>query len=158
MGLLSRYKKEKLVSEAYYKTIGQVDCPFFWQPVTFNSDGFNHLQFSAGNERDKPAQMLKFNLLELAPNIVKKSGTIQEYRKQWGTIGRKKTNGSHAMKEIEYWGLIAIVKNKEDKFIKIKVILRRVGTGNVIFWSVMPEVNIRRKDTFSLATGDITDD
>jgi hypothetical protein len=45
-----------------------------------------------------------------------------------------------AVKEIEYWGLIAIVGSKS---IKIKTILRRVGDGNITFWSVMPYSKIK---------------
>lgn len=41
------------------------------------------------------------------------------------------------MKDVEYWGLVAIVREKN---IKVRVILRRVGTGNITFWSVMPDV------------------
>ena len=38
------------------------------------------------------------------------------------------------MKEVEYWGCVAIVGEKP---IRIRTILRRVGTGNITFWSVM---------------------
>ncbi len=38
------------------------------------------------------------------------------------------------MKEVEYWGFVAIVG---EKFMRIRVIARRVGTGNITFWSVM---------------------
>jgi len=44
------------------------------------------------------------------------------------------------MKEVEYWGLIAIVG---DRKLKIRVVLRRIGTGNLTFWSVMPDVKIK---------------
>lgn len=37
-------------------------------------------------------------------------------------------------KDVEYWGLVAIVGPRPDK---IRVILRRVGTGNITLWSVM---------------------
>jgi hypothetical protein len=37
-------------------------------------------------------------------------------------------------KEVEYWGLVAIIGPRPDK---VRVILRRVGNGNVTFWSVM---------------------
>jgi len=37
-------------------------------------------------------------------------------------------------KEVEYWGLVAIIGPRPDK---IRVILRRVGTGNITYWSVM---------------------
>ena len=38
------------------------------------------------------------------------------------------------MKEVEYWGLVAIIGPRPDK---ICVILRRVGASNIAFWSVM---------------------
>ena len=38
------------------------------------------------------------------------------------------------MKEVEYLGLVAIIGPRPDK---IRVILRRVGTGKITFWSVM---------------------
>jgi len=157
MGILSGHKKEKDKAEEFYKSIGQINCPYFHNPVIFNSDGFHHLQFSDGSEREKPAQLLKFDLLHLVPEILKKAGTIQEYRKQWGKVGRKKANGSQEMKEIEYWGFIAIVFHR-DRNIKIKIVCRRVGDGNVTFWSIMPEGHIRNKDTFHLATGDLSED
>ena len=157
MGLLSRHKKVKAESEAYYKTIGQVKCPFFNKEVIFNSDGFNHLQFSDGSERPKTQQMNKFNLLPLAPKIISVAGTVQEYRKQWGKVGRKKANGFQETKEMEYWGLIAIIYH-ENENIKVRVILRRVGDGNVTFWSIMRDARIREKDTYHLASGDISED
>jgi len=44
------------------------------------------------------------------------------------------------MKEVEYWGLRAIVGQKK---LRIRVILRRVGNGNITFWSVMSDVKIK---------------
>ncbi|OHB00602.1 MAG: hypothetical protein A3F53_02045 [Candidatus Zambryskibacteria bacterium RIFCSPHIGHO2_12_FULL_48_10] len=50
------------------------------------------------------------------------------------------------MREIEYWGVIAITKG--EKPIRIKIILRRVGNGNIIFWSVMPTVKLKDGDSY----------
>lgn len=44
------------------------------------------------------------------------------------------------MKEVEYWGLVAIVGETK---IKVRTILRRVGYGNITFWSVMPYSKIK---------------
>lgn len=102
--------------------------------VTFNSDWFHHLQFSARRERNKKEQLLKFSLLPLALVVIKNSGTVQEYRKGLTAVGKKSKDGLALMKETEYWGFVAIVgKNK----IKIRVVVRKVGDGNIIFWSVM---------------------
>lgn len=38
------------------------------------------------------------------------------------------------MKEVEYWGFVAIIGEKK---IKVRTVLRRVGNGNITFWSVM---------------------
>ncbi|MBD1362909.1 hypothetical protein IDJ77_03725 [Mucilaginibacter sp. ZT4R22] len=136
MGLLSRHKKEKEEADLFYKGIGQLSCPYFAKPVVFNSDGFHHLQFSDSGEREKPSQLLKFDLLRLVPGVVTKSGTEQEYRRQWCKVGRKKANGSQDMREMAFWGFVAIVRNKGG-YVKIKIILRRIGDGNIAFWSVM---------------------
>lgn len=157
MGLLSRHKKVKQEMETYYKTIGQVLCPFFSKEIIFTSEGFNHLMWSDGRERSKSNQMLKFDLFPLVPDIVRKSGTVQEYRKQLCKYGKRKANGFFDMKEMEFWGFVAIVKS-HDQYIKVKVILRKVGDGNVTFWSVMPDGNLKNKDTFHLAKGDLTED
>jgi len=110
--------------------------PYFQTAVILNSDGFHHLQYSARRERNKREQLLKFSLLPLALEIIKKSGTIQEYRKLLTPIGKPSAhNGSIPMKEVEYWGLVAITGEKR---VKVRTVLRRVGDGNITFWSVMP--------------------
>lgn len=114
--------------------------PYLKSQVIFNSDGFHHLQFSARRERNKKEQLLKFSLLPLAFVIIKNSGTLQEYRKGLTAVGKKSKDGLRPMKETEYWGFVAIVG--ENK-IKMRVVARRVGDGNIIFWSVMPFSKLR---------------
>lgn len=157
MGILSRYKKERAEADEYYKKVGEILCPFFGKMIVFTAEGFNHLIYSDGRERDKSNQLLKFDLLRIAPEIIGKSGTLQEYRKQLCKYGKRKTNGFFDTKEMEFWGFVAIVKS-HDEYIKIKIILRRVGDGNITFWSVMPDGNIKVKDTYHLATGDLSED
>lgn len=75
--------------------------------------------------------MLKFQLLPLALEVIEISGTVQEYRRIWQPQGKPASrDGARPMKEVEYWGLAATVGPRPDK---IRVILRRVGTGNVAF-------------------------
>jgi hypothetical protein len=77
----------------------------------------------------------------LGLEIIRKSGTIQEYRRLLTPIGKPSArNGSVPMKEVEYWGLVAILG--ENK-IKMRTILRRVGDGNITFWSVMLNSKIK---------------
>lgn len=126
-------KKEK--ARAIYDAQKTIYNPYFKTSVILNSDGFHHLRFSARRERNKREQLFKFSLLPLGLEIIKKSGTIQEYRKLLTPIGKKSArDGAVPMKEVEYWGLVAIVG---PRGIKVRTVLRRVGNGNITFWSVM---------------------
>lgn len=126
-------RKEK--TRALYQAQKSVFNPYLHTKIIFNSDGFHHLQFSARSERNKKEQLLKFNLFPLAIGIIKNSGTLQEYRKGLIPIGKKSQDGLARTKLIEYWRFVAIVGKSQ---IKVKTVLRRVGDGNITFWSVMP--------------------
>ncbi len=147
MGLQARYKREKANAEELYKSIGKVRCPYFNADIIFNSDGFHHLQFSAERERPKEEQLLKFSLLPAISHILRNAGTIQEYRHTMEPIGQKRySDGAREMREIEYWGIVAITKGERP--IRIKIILRKVGNGNIVFWSVMPTVKLKDGDSY----------
>ena len=79
--------------------------------------------------------------MSLALKVIKNSGTIQEHRKGFITIGKAGKDGLSKTKNVEYWAFVAIVGDSE---IKIRVILRRIGDGNITFWSVMPDSNLKR--------------
>lgn len=132
-------------ARAIYDAQKNVYNPYLKSGVVFNSDGFHHLQFSARRERNKKEQLLKFRLLSLAPGVIKNSGTLQEHRKELMPIGKRGKDGFAPTKTIEYRGFIAIVGNNQ---IKIKVVLRRVGDGNITFWSVMPFSKLRGGQKF----------
>ena len=147
-----RTKREK--TKMLYSSKKPICNPYLERDVIFNSDGFHHLQFSARRERDKKEQLLKFSLLPLAFHIIKKSATLQEYRKELITIGKQDKNGLCLTKTADYWGFVAIVG---EKWIKVKVILRRIGDGNIIFWSVMPYSKLKREDGQKFYTEGIED-
>ncbi len=158
MELLERYRREKEKAEAFYKSIGKVRCPYFGLDIVFNSDGFHHLQFSAERERSKQEQLLKFSLLPAVPHILRNAGTIQEYRHTMEPVGQRRfSDGAREMREIEYWGVIAITKG--SKPIRVKIILRRVGNGNIVFWSVMSTVKLKDGDSYlHLASASIAEE
>jgi hypothetical protein len=139
---LHYFNERKEKTKQIYLAQKSVYNPYFQTHIILNSDGFHHLQFSARRERGKREQLLKFNLVPIAIDIIKKSGTIQEYRKLLTPIGKPSSrNGAVPMKEIQYWGLVAIVGEKQ---IKVRAVLRKVGDGNITFWSVMPYSKIRQ--------------
>lgn len=159
MGILSRHKQEMAKAETLYKDVKFVLCPYFKKNVTFNSDGFHHLRYNgSGSEREKVSQMNKFALLPKAIEIIIKSGTLQQYRKQWGAVGRKKnSDGSRPMKEMEYFAFEEILGTGTN-MLRVKAIIRCVGNGEPHFWSVMSDVNLRRKSSYKLASDDIIDE
>ncbi len=132
-------KKEK--ARKIFTDQENVYNPYLKKKVVFNADGFHHLRFSSRRERSKKEQALKFNLLPLAIDVIKKSGTLQEYREELAPIGKKGKDGLRKTKEVKYWGFVAIMGESK---VKIRVILRMIGSGNVIFWSVLPDSNLKR--------------
>src|SRR5262245_12603545 len=148
---MQRHGYERLRAQAkeLFERNSLIHCPYFATTIVLNAEGLHHLRYSGESERTKPEQMLKFRLLPLALEVIRKSGTVQEYRKIWQPIGKPAArDGSRAMKEVEYWGLVAIVGPRPDK---IRVILRRVGTGNITLWSVMRGGRILRDGSQRLA-------
>jgi hypothetical protein len=152
------HQKLKEKARVIFAANPTVYCTYFETHITFNSDGFHHLQFSNRRERNKNEQNLKFSLLPLAVKIIKKSGTVQEYRTGLCEDGKRGRDGFMKTKNIEYWGLEAIAG---DNKIKVRTILRRIGDGKIIFWSVMPTIklNVDRFEMLrSLAKKGIEDD
>ena len=129
------FEKIKEKARTLYTKQREIYSPYFKTNVILNSDGFHHLQFSARRERNKKEQVFKFNLLPLGLEVLRRSATIQEYRKLLIPVGEKSSrDGSVRMKEAEYWGLVAIIGEGQ---VKVRTVLRRVGNGNITFWSVM---------------------
>lgn len=124
-------------SKTIYKLQEQIWSPYFNDHVTLTSEGFNHLQYKNNQiPRNISEKLLKLFLLPKALEIIKKAGTLQEYRKGLEKVGSPGKDGLYKTKNIEYWGFHAIFG--KDNLRKIVVILKRTGDGKVIFWSVMP--------------------
>jgi hypothetical protein len=132
----SYYQAKREAAKTIYDAHRIIHSPFFDDDIVLNSDGFHHLRYSARRERSKEEQVLKFTLLPLGLHVLKTATTLQEYRKLLSPVGDKaRRDGAVTMKLVEWWGFVAIFV-KQD--IKVRVIARKVGDGNVHFWSVMP--------------------
>ncbi|MFA4818774.1 MAG: hypothetical protein WC621_02960 [Patescibacteria group bacterium] len=153
---ITYFNEKKTIAKNFFQSRNSIYNPYFETNIILNSDGLHHLQFSARRERNKKEQLLKFSLLPLAFKVIEKSGTVQEYRKSLIIIGKKsKRDGLSLTKEVQYWALVAIVGQKQ---IKIRVILRRVGDGNITFWSVMPYSKLKHGEPQKLYTDNIADE
>ena|ERR1017187_4321477 len=136
------YEKKKEAARRIYDAQRLIHSPFFNEDVVLNSDGFHHLRYSARRERNKEEQVLKFTLLPLGLHIIKTATTVQEYRKLLSPVGSPASrDGLTPMKLIRWWGFVAIFVEQD---IKVRVIVRRVGDGNLHFWSVMPYAKLKK--------------
>jgi hypothetical protein len=132
---ISNYEKIRQDAEKYYANLDETKCPALGLTVSFSSHGFNHLIYRKDRtERDRVSQIMRFKLLTKAYELIKLTTTIQEYEDTIKEFRIKKHKEKVSVtKQVQYWGLIAIIDDR-----KIKVILRKIGNGNLHFWSVIP--------------------
>jgi hypothetical protein len=131
-----KFEQRKTEATAFYKSIGQVKCPYFdGDCVHFNSEGFEHLIFKEWNKtRSQVEQYTRFRLLPLAVSIIKKSGTMQEYDER-NMFVRSQSRGkwSQVMKAVRYYIFVAIVGE-----LRAKVIIKEIEGGQRCFHSIYP--------------------
>jgi len=127
-----------------YEAHETIRCPFFEDLIALTSDGFNHLTHKTNRSpRNVNEQKLKLRLLKKGLKIIRKAGTVQEYRKGLERRGPPAKDGFTKMKHVEYWAFHDIVGEKK-RFL-LRVIVRRIGDGKLHFWSVMPHGKINRQ-------------
>jgi len=116
-----------------YKQIGKIYCPCLATEVVFNAQGFHHLQYhGAGEARTIKDILHKLKLFPLVIPVLKYASAVAEYKQ---TIEPKKRKSNSPQKEVAYWSIIAEVGRNKD--VKIKVVLKKIGAGQTMFWSVM---------------------
>lgn len=107
------------VANVYYKNIGKIWCPFLNDYVYFNSSGFRHLIFRHWRKRRTiHQQYLRFKFLPLAPQILSKSHTLQEYREKG---------------KFKYYGFVSIIGK-----VRLKIIVKQINGGIKFFYSLFP--------------------
>ncbi|MEK9153447.1 MAG: hypothetical protein AAB723_02515, partial [Patescibacteria group bacterium] len=86
----SNFEKIKVEAEELYKTLGEVYCPYFLTKIVFNAKGLRHLKFKSDQQaRPQKDQYPRLKLLHLAPEVLKKSSTLQGIKKEQRLETRK---------------------------------------------------------------------
>ena len=130
-----QFNEIKLKGEDLYRNIGEVYCPYLKCKISFNSQGLEHLKFKRREKtRDTKDQYMRFRLIQLAPEILKASHTLQgilETKK----FERVRTNGrtENILKPVTYYEFIAVVKRN-----RVRVVVKQVDEGEKFFWSLIP--------------------
>jgi hypothetical protein len=115
----------------------EIWCPYFKTHVHLNADGMHHLMYRQDRiPRNINERLLKLALVPKALQIISNSGTLQEIRVRVERSGPPAKDGFYKTKEVKYWGFHAIVGS--SNMIKIVVVVKKVGEGNFVFWSVLP--------------------
>lgn len=134
---LEKFNKLKEVSEDTYRSWGKIYCPYLQKNVNFNAKGLEHIKLKEWNKaRLVSDQYLRLKFLKLAPEIIKKSHTLQEYKEE-KVFERVKINSRWEKRliDVRYYAFISVCGDKE---VKVKIIVKEIGSGEPYFWSIIP--------------------
>ena len=131
----SNYDKIREDAEKYYATLADINCPALGLTVSFSSHGFNHLIYRKGRtERDRASQTMRFKLLTKAYELIGLTTTFQEYEDTLKEFRVKKHKEKVSVtKQVQYWGLIAIIGDRKIKVIVAKNRFGPTGHANMTF-------------------------
>jgi len=125
----------RIKGESFYKSIKEVYCPYFKEKISFSSQGLEHLKFKQrGKARPEQDQQMRFKLINLAPEVVRISASVQGI---WETKRFEyiKTNSrwENILKDVTYYEFIAVIKRN-----RVKIVIKQIEDGKKIFWSIIP--------------------
>ena len=132
-----KYAKAKSVAVRFFEKNRKIHSICLGD-IYLNSDGFMHLIWkkkAKKHKRNLTNQVKRFYLLPYIKPILKGMKYYQEYMENLEKIRLKKNKVAvFESKLVRYWAFVAVINNK----IRIKVVLRKIGNGNIHFWSIIP--------------------
>lgn len=106
----------------WYKKIGKVFCPVLNEWVIFNAKGFRHLLYNGNNKiRTNNEQIYRLNTLNESIRVISQVEKVLKFQVRYSKTERR---------EVSYWRIEKVVNNQ-----LVTVILRKIGTGNITFYS-----------------------
>ncbi len=134
------FEKTLADAESFYDSVNEVDCPYFNDVVAFNIKGIKHIRFKREKvARSHADQFMRLKYIRLAPRVIEKSKTLQEY-KEAKSFEETKSGGERVktLQDVKYYGFIAILKDDLGRMTRLKVVVKQVGGGKPYFWSIIP--------------------
>ncbi len=138
-----KFDQVRKKAEDDYQKIGEVHCPYLNQRVHFNNEGFEHLLFKEWNKtRTRLEQYVRLRLLRLAPQVISKSHTMQEFDERPMFV-RQKINSrwESKLKVVRYYVFIAIINSA-----RIKIVVKEIEGGKPFFYSLYPSWRIEKNE------------
>ncbi|MEK7646408.1 MAG: hypothetical protein AAB381_01810 [Patescibacteria group bacterium] len=135
-----KFNRIKEEAESFYKSLGEIYCPYFKEKVSFNRKGFEHLKFiGRGQARSEKDQFQRFRLLHLAPQVLGLTTTIQGV---WNTshFEEIKSNSrvEFLLKNVTYYEFISVLTYKQN-LRRVRIIVKQVENSSKYFWSIIPD-------------------
>lgn len=122
-------------AEEFYKSIGEIKCPYFQEKIAFNAKGWEHICFQRLRQaRPHQDQYIRFRLIGLAPKIIQASHTLQGISAR-KSFERERTHGrwEAVMRSSRYYEFVAVINEY-----RVRVIVKEVENGPKYFWSIIP--------------------
>lgn len=138
---IDEFSRLRAAAEVLYKSFKPSFCPALKGEVQFTSEGFNHLRYKFNVARTEAAQRRKLKVLLKGQEIIKITTTIQEYRTGITKVGKPGRDGLRKTSIAQYWGFVHVFPNN----VRVRVIIRQVGDGQLHFWSVMPSWKVNKR-------------
>lgn len=144
MGLdLEKFKKVKEKAEDNYRKIGEVNCPYLQKKINFNAKGLDHIKFKKWNHtRLVSDQYMRLKLIHYAPEVIKKSHTVQGILKV-KEFERRKINSrwEKVLIDVTYYEFVAVIDG-----IRVRVVIKNISGGENYFWSIIPFWKMNEKN------------
>jgi hypothetical protein len=121
--------------EVFYKSIGDIYCPYFKEKFSFNAKGLGHLKFkNIKKARPEKDQYMRLRLIHIAPEVLKISHTVQGIfeTKKFERI-RMHSRTDTVLKPVSYFEFIAVIKRN-----RVRIIVKQIENGQKFFWSIIP--------------------
>jgi len=132
---LENFEEIRVKGEGFYKTVGDVYCPYLKGKVSFNSQGLEHLKFKRHEKaRLVEDQYMRFKLIHLAPEVLKSSHTLQG-SSETKKFERIRIHGRTdvVLKPVNYYEFISVIKRN-----RIRIVVKQINNGELFFWSIIP--------------------
>ncbi len=137
---IDKFNEVKHEAENFYNKINLVYCPYFKEEVLFNVKGLDHLIFKNWNKtRPIIDQYVRFRHLQLAPEVIRNSKTLQGIwvTNKFERIKRKDGKWEQKLKLITYYEFIAVLESHGSK-VRVKIIVKQIHGGEKFFLSIIP--------------------
>jgi hypothetical protein len=123
------FDEMKATAEGSYKTIEKVYCAYLGTDVFFNAKGLDHIKMKRWNHaRPERDQFMRLKLLDLVPNILRVSKTLQGI-KETNRMERIKMHSrwEERMIHVTYYEFISVVKDHNLNNCRLRGIQKRIN-------------------------------